>query len=280
MSRVALWKRVESLKSWGYGIAASRKGYTLDRDDGLGAPDLATGGPVRILAEARSTMDEALGAAREGAPSGTLILALRQSGGRGRFGRRWESPPGGLYLSLVLRSALPPPCSGTLVLEAASVLLDVLGDCGVRGVEFRWPNDLFLEGKKLGGILLEAFGPLDRADFYILGLGLNFKPLSPSIRPAACLGDLSAAAPRRRDVALAVAERMRRWSDSPALEARRWDELLAGRVLTGRAVLWDGRVLAVRPKGFTARGELIGAANGTPLAAGECEKMIYEGESS
>jgi BirA family biotin operon repressor/biotin-[acetyl-CoA-carboxylase] ligase len=87
ISRVALWKRVKSLKTWGYDIRATRKGYELLGDDGLAPADLTVGPPTLVFPETQSTMDEARKAAGNGAPSGTLILALRQNGGRGRFGR-------------------------------------------------------------------------------------------------------------------------------------------------------------------------------------------------
>jgi len=280
VSRVALWKRVKALKAWGYDIRATRKGYELARDDGIALSDLMGAPLIRVFAEITSTMDEARKAAFGDAPSGTMILALRQSAGRGRGGRGWESPQGGLYLSLVLRSLLPPPCAGALVLETAKVLLELLESAGAKNTRFRWPNDIMAGSKKLGGILLEEYGPLDRADFYVLGIGLNFAPLSVSGREAGALWELAAAAPRRRELARAAGERLRAWSESPTLEARRWDRLLDAQAKPVRATLWNGRVLRVIPKGFSPRGELLTTKGELPLSIGECRKMTYQGEES
>ncbi len=273
---MALWKRIEALRAWGYRIESSRRGYALVRDDGLAPADLPP--PVRVLSEAGSTMDEARDWGSAGAPSGAAVLALRQSAGRGRGGRRWESPDGGLYLSLVLRSALPAACAGALVLEAARSLLDALATAGIRGVSFRWPNDLVAGPRKLGGILAESFGGLDRPEFYVLGIGLNAAPVEVSGRAAAGLADLAPGLPRRRDLALGLSESLRAWCERPDTDPRRWAGLKPDPRRPARAELWDGRILGIRPRGYTTRGELAREGDGPALAFGECRKMTYEGE--
>ncbi len=298
VSRVALWKRIAALKAWGYRIEAGRRGYELAGDDGLAPADLGDGAvpgrgsparvedsrtagdspPVRVLARAGSTMDEARDWGFRGAPSGAAVLALSQSSGRGRGGREWKSPPGGLYLSLVLRSALPPACAGALVLEAARILLDILGTAGVRGVSFRWPDDIVAGRRKLGGILAESFGGLDRAEFYVLGIGLNGAPVRLEDRTAVGLDELAPSAPRRRDLVRALAADLRDWCESPGTDPRRWAAIEPPRKRPARAELWDGRILEILPRGFTPRGELACAGRLPPLALGECRKMTYEGE--
>lgn len=273
---MALWKRIEVLRAWGYRIESSRKGYALVRDDGLAPADLPP--PVRVLSETGSTMDEARDWGGAGAPSGAAVLALRQSAGRGRGGRRWESPAGGLYLSLVLRSALPAACAGALVLEAARSLLEALETSGIRGVSFRWPNDIVAGPRKLGGILAESYGGLDRPEFYVLGVGLNTAPPELPGRAAAGLAELAPGTPRRRDLALGLSEALRVWCERPDTDPRRWNGLEPDPRRPARAELWDGRILGIRPRGYTARGELAGEGPGTALAFGECRKMTYEGE--
>ena len=282
---MALWKRVEALKAWGYGIEAGRRGYELARDDGLAPADLEDARdpaflPMRVLSQAGSTMDEARAWGYREAPSGASVLAIRQSAGRGRGGREWRSPPGGLYLSLVLRSSLPPACAGALILETASLLLGILEMEGIRGVSFRWPNDIVSGTRKLGGLLLESFGGLDRADFYVLGIGLNSSPIALEDRPAAGLEELAPRAPRRRDLARALSASLRGWCENPALEPRRWAGLEPSRDRPARAELWDGRSARLLPRGYTPRGELACAGRELPLAFGECRKMTYEGEIS
>ncbi|HSH14014.1 MAG TPA: biotin--[acetyl-CoA-carboxylase] ligase, partial [Desulfurivibrionaceae bacterium] len=128
---------------------------------------------VSFLAVAASTNDEALALARGGAPSGTMVVAERQSRGRGRLGREWLSPPGvGLYCSLVLRPRLDPADLPKLTLGAglaASRAVEAV--TGLRPL-LKWPNDLWLDEKKVGGILAEA--RFDQASpVVVLGVGLN-----------------------------------------------------------------------------------------------------------
>ena len=274
ISRVALWKRMEGLKAWGYRIEAGRRGYALVRDDGLSPVDLPP--PVRVLPRVSSTMDAARDWGWAGAPSGAALLALSQRSGRGRGGRTWESPDGGLYLSLILRSALPAVYAGALVLEAARTLLEVLGASGIRGASFRWPNDVTAGSRKLGGILVDSFGGLDRPDFYVLGIGLNTASVEIPGRGTAGLEQLSERVPRRRDLAASLAESLRVWCASPDTNPRRWEGLTPDPLCPARAELWDGRIRKLRPRGYTARGEL--SCYGFSLAYGECRKMSYEGE--
>ena len=121
-----------------------------------------------------STMDEARKAALESAPDGTLVLAEEQTGGRGRFQRTWVSPPGvNLYLSIVLRpesSAL-----SQLGMMASLALAKALQGFtrGAAQVSIKWPNDVRIGGKKVGGILIENVLKGDRAGFSIVGMGVN-----------------------------------------------------------------------------------------------------------
>jgi len=161
MSRVALWKRVESLKAWGYGIAATRKGYALGVDDGLAGWELDAPGPVVLYSTVGSTMDEARAMAEAGAPSGATVLALAQSAGRSRSGGAWESPAGGLYLSFVVRSPLPPSHAGALSLEAAAATLGALKKAGATGLSYRWPSDVVWNtGTELAGTELAGMAHL------------------------------------------------------------------------------------------------------------------------
>ena len=150
MSRVALWKRIESLKAWGYGISASHKGYELVSNDGLAGWELDSPGPVLLFDTVGSTMDEARILAVGGAPSGATVLALRQTNGRGRNGGSWESPAGGLYVSFVLRSHLPPSHAGALSLEVALQANVALGQAGISSVAFNWPGSFVSRASGMG----------------------------------------------------------------------------------------------------------------------------------
>jgi BirA family biotin operon repressor/biotin-[acetyl-CoA-carboxylase] ligase len=125
-----------------------------------------------------STNEEAKRLARAGAEDGTLIWAREQTAGRGRSGRTWTSPPGNLYLSLVLRPECPPGRAAELGFVAAVALGAALGGLiqPLIPLTYKWPNDVLLGDRKLAGILLEAeSGPAgtEALDWLILGIGVN-----------------------------------------------------------------------------------------------------------
>ena len=156
-------------------------------------------GPVRRFAEIDSTNRYLLDEARAGAPEGAVAVADYQSAGRGRLGRRWEAPPGSnLLTSVLLRPAL---AVDELHLCTVAVALAAAAACeGGRGVvpELKWPNDLMVGGRKLGGILAEALpagtgatapmaGRRRLAGSRSVGLGLNVRLAAsrPGIGPRA-----------------------------------------------------------------------------------------------
>ena len=120
-----------------------------------------------------STNTEANGLAREGAPEGTLIVANAQTRGRGRLGRSWVSPPGsGLYLSIILRPGCPPVWLPRLTLTAGVAVASAIQETGIRP-QLKWPNDILIADRKVGGILTEAVFDKRRIDFAVLGIGIN-----------------------------------------------------------------------------------------------------------
>ena len=120
-----------------------------------------------------STNDKALELLEEGKPEGTLVVADEQTRGRGRRERRWESPPHlGIYASLILRPKLPPGQLTLVSLAMGVGACKALRQVGLSGAGVKWPNDLLVEGRKLGGILCEARGEGGR-EGVVVGLGLN-----------------------------------------------------------------------------------------------------------
>ncbi len=183
LSRAAVWKRINRLKALGYAIQGSpRRGYCL-----LGLPDkllpqeIASGlqarllkGPVHHFDTLPSTNDLAKELGARGAPEGTLVVAEGQSRGRGRLGREWNSPPGvGLYVSVLLRPPLPPADMPQITLTAAVAVVRAVRQAGGVTAGLKWPNDLVLAGKKLGGILTEMETESDQIRYLVVGLGLN-----------------------------------------------------------------------------------------------------------
>ena len=143
-----------------------------------------------LLDEVESTNSLAKRLAVEGAGHGTAVLAERQSAGRGRMGRTFLSPSGGLYLSVILRPETETeslmPLTALLAQTACEAVCRV---CGVRpGI--KWVNDLVLEGKKIAGILTEpVFTPEGQVDFVVCGIGVNCNTptdrFSPEVRQIA-----------------------------------------------------------------------------------------------
>jgi BirA family biotin operon repressor/biotin-[acetyl-CoA-carboxylase] ligase len=183
LSRAAVWKRVHRLKAQGYAIEGSpRRGYRL-----LAVPDkLLPGevlqglktrrftGPVHHFETLNSTNDLAKELAAQGAPEGTMVVAETQTGGRGRLGREWDSPPGvGLYVSLVLRPMLPPMELPQITLTTAVAVVRAVRRVAGLAPGIKWPNDLLVNGKKLAGILTEMETESDRIRHVVVGLGLN-----------------------------------------------------------------------------------------------------------
>ncbi len=135
-------------------------------------PALPEGFRLHHYATIGSTNDEAKALARGGAADGTLVWADEQTAGRGRRGRIWRSPPGNLYLSLVLRPDAAPSRAAQLGFVAALGLGDALASA--LRLRYKWPNDLLADGKKLAGILLESeTSASDRVDFVVVGIGVN-----------------------------------------------------------------------------------------------------------
>jgi len=134
--------------------------------------------PLHIIryTEVVSTNQIALESAEQGAQHGTVIVAVKQSGGRGRLNRSFSSPPGGLYFSLILRPDVHPERLALLTLISGVVCCMIVEKVSGPGVMLKWPNDLYLADRKLGGILCESAAYSERTGkmpFLIVGIGLN-----------------------------------------------------------------------------------------------------------
>ena len=114
------------------------------------------------------------GLAQDGAPEGTVVIADEQTAGLGRLGRKWFSRKGeNLLFSVLLRPQLPPRKIFVLTMIFALAGIDALGDVSGLNAMIKWPNDIYMGGKKLGGILTEFSVVQDAVQFLVLGMGLN-----------------------------------------------------------------------------------------------------------
>lgn len=129
---------------------------------------------LAALESCASTNDEAKAQARAGAPEGTLVWARRQTAGRGRRGRTWDSDGGNLYCSLVVRPAADSAAAAQLSFVAALAVAEAVSDQIAGAPRLKWPNDVLVEGAKIAGILLEAEpGSTGRLDWLVVGTGIN-----------------------------------------------------------------------------------------------------------
>lgn len=186
VSRSAIWKAVEKLRADGYEIdAITNNGYRL-----LGEPDRLSvsailaelPGPIRanynvvVLESIDSTNDGLRRRAEEAAPEGTVLLAETQTRGRGRLNRSFYSPrQSGVYMSLLLRPTIDPRQSLLITTAAAVAVAEAIETCCGGETKIKWVNDIFMNGKKVSGILTEASLNLEsgRLDYAVLGVGIN-----------------------------------------------------------------------------------------------------------
>lgn len=183
VSRTAVWKVVRQLQEEGYQVEAVRsKGYRI-----VDAPDVMTAEEVKsqidtewagrnviYYPETDSTNLRIKQLGDEGAPHGTLVVADRQTKGRGRRGRSWESPGSScIYMSLLLRPDMAPDKAPMLTLVMACSAAEGIMDCADAEVRIKWPNDLIVGGKKLVGILTEMSTQIDYINHVTIGVGIN-----------------------------------------------------------------------------------------------------------
>ena len=189
VSRTAVWKAVNTLRNAGYGIdGAQNRGYCLDvHTDILSVQGIRRylnkeweGLSLEVLPCADSTNALLRQRAAEGSAEGWVILANQQTQGRGRLGREFYSPPDtGVYMSLLLRPRdLEPSQAAKITTMAAVAGCRAIEQVSGRQAEIKWVNDIFLNGKKVSGILTEGSYHLETGmlDYVIPGIGFNVYP--------------------------------------------------------------------------------------------------------
>lgn len=199
VSRTAVWKQIQALKKDGYVIdSVSNKGYKL-----ISSPDALFGEEVLprlhtawagrhyyYYAQTDSTNIRAKQLAEEGAPHGSLVVAEKQTAGRGRRGRTWVIPEGeSITMSLLLKPEMELINASMLTLVAAMAIADAvrraLGDAATCYI--KWPNDIVVNGKKICGILTEMTTEADYINSIVIGIGLNVNTTTfdPAVRDVA-----------------------------------------------------------------------------------------------
>lgn len=185
VSRTAVWKVVHQLTEEGYQIEAVRnKGYRLlQMPDRLNQKDILSqlhtdwaGRNIYILDEVDSTNDEAKRCAESGAEHGTVIAAEKQTAGKGRRGRSFESPMGcGLFMSMIIRDDILPARASMLTLVMGIAVAKGLESLTNLKVQIKWPNDVLVSGKKICGILTEMSMQIECVNYLVIGCGVNVR---------------------------------------------------------------------------------------------------------
>jgi BirA family biotin operon repressor/biotin-[acetyl-CoA-carboxylase] ligase len=224
---------------------------------------------VRAVPEARSTIDLAWEWLRAGGPEGGVVIAERQTGGRGRLGRAWASPKGGLWMSLLARPEIPAGGAPRLSLGLAAAGAEAVATEARCPVGVKWPNDVMVGGRKAGGVLVETEVAGERVAAAVLSLGLNVNlsagDLPEEVRDTATsLLAQTGREHRIESLAARVLENLERlWPTLIGGEGfsdrwRQWD-VLAGKEVTVEA---GGKVLRGRAEGIDGEGALLLAVEG------------------
>ena len=183
ISRVAVWKHIKKIKTLGYKIESKQKlGYRLVKDTEKLLPweittNLKTkviGKRVHYFEEIDSTQNFAQQIASDEKENGAIIIAEKQTSGRGRLNRKWTSPKGGISFSLIIHPKFDVSSSTLIpILSAVALSKSIKSILGIE-TQVKWPNDIIMNGKKVAGILVDASFQANSIDYLILGVGINF----------------------------------------------------------------------------------------------------------
>ena len=184
ISRVAIWKDIKKIRSLGYKIESKQNlGYRLLDSSELLLPWEVTqnlnteflGKRVYYFDTIDTTQNFAIKIASNGDENGTIIISKKQTGGRGRMKRKWKSPVGGIWMSIIIHPKFDISYI-TLVPIATSLALCIAIEKILKiKPELKWPNDVTLKGKKVAGILVDTSIISNEIENMVLGIGINFK---------------------------------------------------------------------------------------------------------
>lgn len=183
ISRVAVWKHVKKIRQLGYDVQSKQRiGYRLVSGSDAVLPwDVTSGLHTRSIGRRAyfydsidSTQSQALRMAGDPVNNGVVIVAARQTGGRGRAQRRWISPRGGIWMSVILDAGMGISDAALLPMASSVALArSIEQQCGVS-VELKWPNDLTINAKKVAGILVDASLESNKVTSLVFGVGINY----------------------------------------------------------------------------------------------------------
>ena len=184
ISRVAVWKDIKKIRSLGYKVESKQNiGYRLINYSKLPLPweikeDLNTeflGGRIYYFNTIDTTQNFAMKIASKKNENGSIVISKKQTGGRGRMKRKWKSPVGGIWMSIIVHPKFDVTYT-TLIPIAASLALCIAIEKTLKiNTKLKWPNDITLKGKKVAGVLTDASITSNHIESVVLGIGINFK---------------------------------------------------------------------------------------------------------
>ena len=183
ISRVAVWKHIKKIQALGYTVESKqKKGYKLTANSELLLPwEITSGLETKTLGQHAyylgsidSTQNQALKMANDSKNDGVIIIAEKQTGGRGRSGRKWISPKGGIWFSIILHPKFDIANTTLFPIASSLALAYAIEKTCKISTELKWPNDLTIKGKKLAGMLVDASFESNKIENLVLGVGINF----------------------------------------------------------------------------------------------------------
>ncbi len=203
VTRVAVWKQIQTLKNSGYTIESTARGYRLLQPGDV--PHSWEMGEwedyIHYFPNLDSTMIKAKELAKSGCSPFTTVVAGLQNSGKGRLGRQWLSDDGGLFMTTIFRPDLPPHLTHKITFTAAITLVQMLKKNFKIDARIKWPNDILVKGAKIAGILSEMSVEADQIKYLNIGVGLNVRnKISNDAIPGISIFDLSEQVADRRDI--------------------------------------------------------------------------------
>jgi len=183
ISRVAIWKHIKKIQELGYVVESKQKlGYKLISNSNLLLPwEITNGLKTKTIGQQayyfdslESTQNQALKMADDPTNNGSVIIAEKQTGGKGRSGRKWISPKGGIWLSLILYPKFDISITTLFPIASSLALSKSIEQVFKISPELKWPNDLTIKSKKIAGMLVDVSLESNKIEKLVLGVGINF----------------------------------------------------------------------------------------------------------
>lgn len=183
ISRVAVWKHIKKIQELGYVVESKQKlGYKLISNSEMLLPwEITTGLKTKKIGQQAyyfdsidSTQNQALKMANDPSNNGAIIIAEKQTGGKGRAGRRWISPKGGIWFSIILQPKFDISITTIFPIASSLALSNTIEKIFKISPELKWPNDVTIKNRKVAGMLVDVTLESNRVECMVLGVGINF----------------------------------------------------------------------------------------------------------